>query len=177
MKHSSLVCREWIKVRDVHPRIWKSVFSIHIWPPPSWIYMFRWTVQMLIAMPLTEEEAPLSVDSQLGFAHKLTHDSSCNPVPSLPQRSVTVGKTNNRRQAGKEWGSSTPFCPWGWLKGRPIPNVTFPQMLPFEKLKVIWRVIYYSPKLNTGNVLKWWLQRTSVEKTEFHLLGFSNTSC
>lgn len=86
-------------------------------------------------------------------------------------------KPTTGRQAGKEWGSSTPFCPWGWLKGRPIPNVTFLQTLPFEKLKVIWRVIYYSPKLNTGNVLKWWLQRTSVEKTEFHLLGFSNTSC
>lgn len=67
---------------------------------------------MLIAMPLTEEEAPPSVDSQLGFAHKLTHDSSCNPVPSLPQRSVTVGKTNNRpasRQGMRKLDSILPL--------------------------------------------------------------------
>lgn len=77
------------------------------------------------------------------------------------------------RQAGKEWGSS-PDSTLGlaW-------RVTYLlQMSPSAKT-ALWEAerdmesYLDSPRLKLGSIPNGWLERTSMEKTEFHLLGVS----
>lgn len=128
--HSTAVHRAWT---------WRSAFS----STDDGGCMSGWPVQMLTAKPTCRASRKekcgrlhcLLTNTQLWFAHKLAHDSSCSRVLSLPQRSVGVGKTN-RPANWQEMGKLPPLHPWAGLKGDLLTaNVTFCKNCPLRSRK------------------------------------------
>lgn len=82
----------------------------------------RWDLQMLTPKPAykasTKEErrrlCSLLTNTQLQFAHKLTHDSS---LFSFCLKGQWGWEKPTGQQAGKEWGSSPHLALWALLKG------------------------------------------------------------
>lgn len=114
----------------------------------------------------------LLTNTQLWFAHKLpmTHPATgC----FLCLKGQWGWEKPTGQQAGKE-GKISPHST-RWLSWK-VTHSKCPllQKQPFEELKGIWKVSY-SPKSKSENVPKGWLKRTSMEKTGFYFLGFSQT--
>lgn len=161
---------------------WKSGFSIHSQLPPPWKCTFGWTVQTLTAKAayrasVKEGRRRLAFCWQtLSFGLLMSYTWLILQPGSLSASKVSGGGKNQQASRLAKNEEAPSALPFGFSWKVTDSKGPFLQKLPFEELKEIWKVSYYSSWSKSGNVPKECWKEHLWRKQDFISWVFPNTT-